>query len=176
MLKSLTKKLKKSLSKLKDAVWPGELSNLSHDFDPHVATPIQVFYVCFSDAGDYWLKPFIKKNFTHVSVMERVPLGFIVHDPNQCALDTYILPEAPTEEFLKSFLKKRTDYTILEITKEASRREMRLIRFGLQSCVSIVAYIMSIRLPWYHLTPYRLYLRLLKGGDGIINIRKIHHG
>lgn len=138
-----------------------------------ISAPTQAFYVCFSNCGDYVGRSFIKKNFTHVFVMERIPLGFIIHDPNMSALDTYILPDTPTEEFLASFMSKRSDYTILEVIKRATNREQHLIRFGLQSCVTIVAYILGIKLPWYCWTPYRLYKRIMKMGDGIISVRRL---
>lgn len=115
----------------------------------------------------------MQPNFTHVSIMEKIPLGFIVHDPNFQALDTYVLPAESTEAFLAAYLKQQPGTTIVEVTKAAVHHERGLIRFGLQSCVSVVAYILSLRLPWYVVTPYQLFKRLKPNRDGIISVRRL---
>ena|GEM_PF-3296575 len=138
-----------------------------------IDTPVQEFYICFSGCGEYPLNYLCRKGFNHVSIMERVPLGFIVHDANKSALDTYVLPEAPAEDFIKIFLKSRPDYTILAVRKSVSNRDQHVVRFGVHSCVSIVAYILGLRLPFYCLTPYGLYKRLMRGGGGIISVRRL---
>lgn len=139
--------------------------------------PTQEFYVCFSGVGDWPGASLCKQGFSHVSIMERVPLGFIVHDANRAALDTYILPSAPLEEFLLELMQRRPDYTVMQVIKKATNRERHLIRFGLQSCVTIVSYILGIKLPFYSMTPYSLYKRLIEKnkGDGIISTRRVNY-
>lgn len=102
--------------------------------------------------------------------MEQTEYGFIVHDPNKCALDTYILPDVPTREFFQQYLASNPDYTIISVTKPASQTGQYL-RFGLQSCVSVVAYIIGIRIPAWCVTPHSLYKHILK--DKYLNAREI---
>lgn len=146
-------------------------SSLEHD------APVQKFYVCFSNAGEYRFHKLFRRGFTHVSIFEKLEgVGYIAHDPNRYALDTYILPESSTDEFLKRFLELRPDYTIVEVVKRATLRKATLMRVGLQSCVTVVAYIVGIKMPFYKATPHSLYKTLKRGGQGIISSREINHG
>lgn len=149
-----------------------EFSELEHLSDER-ETPSQIFYVCFSGSGDYLLSSLMKQGFSHVFVMEKIPLGFVVHDPNKAALDTYILPENTTEDFIGIFLKGRPDYTILRVSKKASRINTAPFGLGVHSCVSLVAYIMGVRLPWHCVTPFGLYKYLRSGKNETVKSRRM---
>jgi hypothetical protein len=171
--KSSTEKQEKSCEKSEVEALDTKSSQSKLVFDCGVETPVQEFYVCFSGCGDYLGSSKMKNGFNHVSIMEKLDCGFIVHDPNKYALDTYILPGVETVEFISRFLHNRPDYTLLEVSKEATVRTQRHLRLGMQSCVSIVAYIMGIKLPFYCLTPHSLYKYLVKGGQGILRTRRL---
>lgn len=137
---------------------------------------IQNFYVCFCGDNEYFMSKFFKKGFTHVAVFKKLGGLYIMHDPNRFALDTGVLPGDETEDFIKKFTELRPDYTVLEVTKRATLEQQPLFRVGVQSCVTVMSYLLGIKMPWYKATPHALYKTLKKGGQGIISTKEISHG
>lgn len=172
MLKSKTRKQESQSRQCEDKEQGTILSGSLQLFD-ELDVPTQTFYVFFSGQGSYPGKGLIKKGFRHVGIMQQIPLGYIVHEPTFYALDTYILPEAPIDLMVERLRVRRPDYTVIEVVRELSNRDRKIVRFGLHTCVQTVAYIMGVCLPWYTLTPYALYKYLLKGRPEFIRVRRI---
>lgn len=171
MCKSRAKTISKYSKRLKGQ--ESEQASFESSSSSEVVTPLQTFYVCFSNAGKYFGSRYLKADFTHMSIMQRIPSGFIAIDPTWAALDIYLLPAESTRRYMKNFLIMRPDYTILEIIKEVSNKEHNMIRLGLQSCVTVCAYAMGIHVPWWVITPYQFYKQLKVGAYGIRSLRRM---
>lgn len=131
-------------------------------------------YVIFKESDfDYWCKPFLKKEFTHVFLIQKHEFGWIMLNPTQGFLHVDIMDFQITDDVAYVISQIIRGVKILEVV---TRLQEPLTHFGRpKSCVSIVNYCLGLRwMPFSCMTPYQLYNKLLKANHpNIISTQEI---
>ena len=132
----------------------------------------RTFYIFFTSSSKYIWTPFLKKNFHHCYVIEKLDLVWCLVDPTRIGLNI-IFPNCPLDHpLIENMMLLSPDSRVLEVVTKGQVNSF-LLRPKLLSCVSVVQYITGISFGLC-ITPYSLFKNLLKCKDtNLVFIREI---
>lgn len=119
-------------------------------------TPITEYFLVFTDSSQ-WIAKWLRPHFAHCYVLQRDQFNWFVLNPERLCLRAEIAPLPAHEDLIKRWCKP-TD-TVLKLEFKPRHTTIRFGWGGLFSCVTLVRYLIGLKLP--ALTPYRLFIKLL---------------
>lgn len=134
----------------------------------------RVYYVVFKQ-GKKLISYLLRRNFSHIYVITRDSYNWIILDPHRLQMQI-LIPAVSIDADLPTLMTGIDDSVLrVEIYDRDTLKTFGF--FGLLNCVTIVKYILGLRL--YCLTPFSLYRRLLnfKAADlkthGVKSVKRI---
>ncbi len=103
----------------------------------------------------HWTSNFLEPGFMHVSIITKSRGNFIFLNPIKNEFEIIILSDVNEKEFVERIKK---NHKMLYV-KTKKQKSFQFMTPQLPTCVSLVKYIMGIKLNC--LTPYKLYSKLL---------------
>ena len=117
------------------------------------------YYICFHNTNR-WYRRFLKNGFQHCFLLINDGIQWMEVSPtlNQC--NVIIIPFAGDEEnkVMEFYFKRINKFSVIEVIMRNDFIPRSWVR--IPSCVSIIKYIMGIRLRSF--TPYSFYKHLLR--------------
>lgn len=123
-------------------------------------TPISEYFLVFTDSSQ-WISEWLKPHFAHCYILQRDQYNWFVLNPERLHLRVEIAPVEATQDLIKLWCKP-TD-TVLKLEFKPRHTTIRFGWFGVFSCVTLVRYLLGLKLK--ALTPYGLYRKLLTLSD-----------
>lgn len=109
-----------------------------------------------------WLGFFLHERFGHCLVCTKDNYNWLILDPKNSHLNWEIPAKSVNDDFPKE-VTNIYKYPIIKITMDNIFKEPPSWRFGFSTCVTVVCYIMGLKIK--ALTPYKLYKKLLEIND-----------
>lgn len=133
-------------------------SNLSYEL---LIGP-QHFYVVFRESEhDFLGKRWLKKGFSHCTVVQRHEFGWVMLNPTRAHLHIDIMDFLPHEEAMLLLKQEYPDIKIVEVLVHIDEKVDQF--FNPITCVAMSNYMLGLNWPALTcMTPYQLYKKLLK--------------
>ena len=119
----------------------------------------RTFFVVFTPADKYLWSPFLKRDFTHCYVIEKLELIWIMCDPTRVGLNI-VMPYCTSEHpLIENMMILSPEMRVLEVVTSGQVGSF-LLKPKILSCVSVVQYVTGIS--FFCITPYSLFKKLLR--------------
>lgn len=132
----------------------------------------RTFYIVFAPAEKYVWSPFLKKNFQHCYVIEKLDTIWLACDPTRLGLNITLPPCTAEHPLIENMMMLDYRIRILEVITKGQVGSF-LMKPKILSCVSVVQYVTGISL-FLCVTPFSLFKNLLRcKHKNLISVREI---